>query len=157
MSIAVSAAFCSACAMITLRRMGPGENPEAIALHFSLAATVALLLLGVRELMLPSPRAATLMLAAGLCAGLAQLLMTRAYALERAARVSSMGYLSVVASALLGALALHERPTTQSVLGMGLVIAGGLAVVIAGLRDARAEAQASNTQSRRRRTRTSRS
>jgi drug/metabolite transporter (DMT)-like permease len=143
--VAVSAAFCAACAMITLRRMGPGENPEAIALHFSLAATAALLLLGVRDLTLPSLHDATLMLLAGLCAGLAQLSMTRAYALERAARVGSMGYLSVVVSALLGALALHEWPTTQSVLGMGLVIAGGLVIAIAGLRDGRAN----ETQSRR--------
>ncbi|MFI5308502.1 MAG: EamA family transporter, partial [Polyangiales bacterium] len=82
---------------------------------------------------------AILMTLAGLCAGLAQLSMTRAYALEQAARVSSVGYLSVVASALLGALALHEWPTTQGVLGMCLVVAGGLVIAIAGLRDSRAK------------------
>jgi drug/metabolite transporter (DMT)-like permease len=41
-----------------------------------------------------------------------------------------MGYLGVVVSALLGAIALHEWPTTSAIVGMGLMIAGGLAIVM---------------------------
>jgi drug/metabolite transporter (DMT)-like permease len=71
------------------------------------------------------------MVAAGLCAGFAQLAMTRAYALEHAARVSGMSYLSVVASALFGAVAFGERPGPTAIAGMALVIAGGLLVTFA--------------------------
>jgi len=138
--VAISAALCSAGAMITLRRMGPNESPEAIALHFSLCATGVLLLLGIRELVVPSTRDVFLMVMAGLCAGLAQLAVTRAFALEQAARVSSVGYLSVVANGLLGALALHEWPSAVTVFGMALVVAGGLVIAVAGLRDQRGHA-----------------
>jgi drug/metabolite transporter (DMT)-like permease len=68
------------------------------------------------------------MLASGTCAGLGQLAMTRAYALERAARVAGLAYLSVVVSALLGAAYLGEHPGPQALLGMALVICGGLVV-----------------------------
>ncbi len=56
--------------------------------------------------------------------------MTRAFSLERAARVSGVSYLSVVASAILGAVVLHERPSLGALLGMALVVAGGLVVTL---------------------------
>ena len=138
--LAVLAALCASGAMITLRRMGPSESPEAIALHFSLTAAGVLLLLGMRDLSLPSAHDGFLMVLAGLSAGLGQLAVTRAFALEQAARVSSVGYLSVVANGLLGALALHEWPSAVTVFGMALVVAGGLVIAVAGMRDQRTHA-----------------
>ena len=76
------------------------------------------------------------LLAAGFCAGFAQLAMTRAYSLEIAARVSPFGYISVAVSAGLGAVALHEWPDRLAVLGMLLVVSGGLVVTVAGMREA---------------------
>jgi drug/metabolite transporter (DMT)-like permease len=70
------------------------------------------------------------MILSGLCAGLAQLAVTRAYAVEHAARVSGLNYLAVVVSALLGAAFLGERPGPQAIAGMALVVAGGLVVVL---------------------------
>jgi drug/metabolite transporter (DMT)-like permease len=127
---AVAAALLSACAMMMLRRVGQREGAEAIAIHFSAFAAIVLFLLGIPHLAVPRWSDAAWMLAAGLCAGFAQLAMTRAYALEPAANVGSMGYLGVVVSALLGAIALHEWPTTSAIVGMGLVIAGGLTIVL---------------------------
>lgn len=128
---AVAAAFSSSLAMMMLRRLGQTETPESIAVHFSLFAAATLGALSLFDLRMPSLRDAGCMLAAGICAGFAQIAMTRAYTLERAARVSAMGYLSVVASALLGAAALHERPTLAATLGMVLVVAGGILVTFA--------------------------
>jgi drug/metabolite transporter (DMT)-like permease len=125
---AVLASFSSSLAMMMLRRIGDTESPEAIAFHFSLFAAVVL---GVVSLAIdprvPSSADVGLMIAAGVCAGFAQLAMTRAYALESAARVGGLGYLSVVVSTILGALVLHEPLSVVATLGMGLVIAGGLA------------------------------
>jgi drug/metabolite transporter (DMT)-like permease len=125
---AVSAAFSSSIAMMLLRRVGQTESAESIAVHFSLFAGATLSVLSLFDLRMPTLRDVAFMIAAGVCAGFAQIAMTRAYALERAARVSGMNYLSVVASALLGAAVLSERPTLAALAGMALVVAGGLVV-----------------------------
>jgi drug/metabolite transporter (DMT)-like permease len=134
---AVLAAFFSSIAMMMLRRVGRTENPEAIAIHFSVFAGVVMMLLSSFDLRMPALRDAGFIVAAGICAGFGQLALTRAYALERAARVSAMGYLAVVASAVLGAFVLGERPTLGAVAGMALVVAGGL--VVSFMRDAQEE------------------
>jgi drug/metabolite transporter (DMT)-like permease len=127
-AFAVFAAFASSIAMMMLRRVGRTESAESIALHFSLFAAVVLGLLSLLDLRMPTARDAGLMVAAGVCAGFGQLALTRAYALERAARVSGMGYLAVVTSALLGGAVLGESPTLGAVAGMALVVTGGLVV-----------------------------
>ncbi len=128
---AVLAAVFSSVAMVMLRRAGKTESPEAIAFHFSLFAFVVMSLLALLDPRLPTLRDAGFMVAAGVAAGVAQIAMSRAYALERAARVGSMSYLAVVASAVLGAAVLGERPSALAVGGMALVVAGGLVVTFA--------------------------
>jgi len=130
---AVGSALSSTFAYALLRRMG-NESPEAVALHFSLFAAAVLSALALPHLGGAPPAAATVgwMLGAGVMGGLAQLALTRAYAMERAARVAPIGYLNVVVSALLGALALHEWPSARAVAGMALIVSGGLVVTLAG-------------------------
>jgi drug/metabolite transporter (DMT)-like permease len=138
--VAVMSSFFAALAFMMLRLAGQRDSAEAISLHFSLFATAVL---GAIALIAPASghrgellefRAADLgfMVATGLAGGFAQLALTRAYSLDRAARVGAVAYISVVASALLGAAALHERPSGLAIAGMALVIAGGLVVTLAG-------------------------
>ena len=129
-AFAIGAALSSSIAMMMLRRVGQTESPEAIAFHFSIFATVIFTLLSLFDLRMPTPRDALYMLVAGLCAGVAQLAMTRAYSLENAARVSGMSYFAVVASAILGLVVLGERPGPTATVGMILVIAGGVLVTM---------------------------
>lgn len=129
-SVATLASVFGAFAMMALRRLGQSEAPEPIALHFSLVAAATFSLLALPTLRLPSAQDALYMFAAGVSAGLAQLAMTRAYALERAARVSAVSYLAVAASAAAGALALHEWPAPLTLCGMGLVVGGGLVIAL---------------------------
>ena len=82
----------------------------------------------ILDLRMPAPRDLACMVLAGVCAGFAQLAMTRAYTLESAARVSGLSYLSVVASAVLGVVFLGEVPSPTATIGMLLVIAGGVLV-----------------------------
>jgi uncharacterized membrane protein len=124
---AVAAALCSTYSYATLRRIGPRESPEAIALHFSLTAAVVLSTISAAHAAVPDRASLLWMLGAGLTGGLSQIALTRAYSLGRAARVSAIAYLTVIASALLGAVALEEWPTGRAVAGMMLVVAGGLA------------------------------
>jgi drug/metabolite transporter (DMT)-like permease len=134
--IAVLGAILSAFAMLMLRRLGPSESPEAVAIHFSFTSSAILSIVALPHLAWPSAGEALAILGAGVSAGLGQIAMTRAYALERAARVSGLAYLAIVVSALLGALALGEWPVPLALWGMALVVAGGLVVTVAGLRDA---------------------
>lgn len=135
-SVALLGALASAFAMMMLRQVGKTETPEAIAAHFSVVAAIVMFVVSIPRLAVPAAADALTMLAAGVCAGFAQLAMTRAYSLEIAARVSPFGYVSVAASAALGAIALHEWPDRLAVLGMLLVVSGGLVVTVAGMREA---------------------
>ena len=128
--VATFASAFAAFAMMMLRKLGPSEAPEAIAVHFSLTAAVTFVAIALPTAVLPTAKDALYMLLAGTSAGIAQVAMTRAYALERAARVSAVGYLAVATSAALGAIALHEWPSRTTLLGMALVVAGGLFVVL---------------------------
>jgi drug/metabolite transporter (DMT)-like permease len=135
---AVASSLTACFAFTMLRRLGPRESPEAIALHFSLVAAGVLTAVAALHASWPDARSLVMMLGAGASGGFAQLAMTRAYTLERAARVGGMSYLAVVVSSLLGAVALHEWPSPRAVAGMCLVVSGGLVVTVAGLREARA-------------------
>ncbi|AKU99448.1 Membrane protein [Labilithrix luteola] len=132
--VAVLAAVLTSIAMMMLRRAGKTESAEAIAFHFSLFAAATHAVVAVFDPRLPTARDAAFMVAAGLCAGFAQIAMTRAYALQNAARVSAMSYLSVVASALLGAGLLGETPKASAIAGMAFVIVGGLIVTFGPVR-----------------------
>ncbi len=143
--VATIGAFCTAVAMIWLRRLGGEaggrrESPEAVALHFSLVASVATGVIAARSWSSPDPVGWVLLGATGLAGGLGQLAMTRAYALDRAARVGAVGYLGVVVTHLLGALVLGERPTLASAVGSTLVIAAGIGLAIGALRPSRTPA-----------------
>jgi drug/metabolite transporter (DMT)-like permease len=135
--IAVLASVSSSFAMMMLRRVGKTEHPEAIVTHFSLVAAATCFLLSLRSLALPSRVDLLMMIVTGLCAGFAQIAMTKAYAMEHAARVSPFGYLAVVVSAGLGAAFLHEWPSIMALAGMVLVILAGTVVTVAGVRERR--------------------
>jgi drug/metabolite transporter (DMT)-like permease len=134
-AVALLGGFSASIAWAMLRRIGPRESAEGITLWFSLIAATAALVLAAPHLSVPSPRALAAMLAAGGFGGLAQIAVTRAYALERAARVAGLAYLAVVVDAILGALALHEWPSAMTLVGMGLVVTGGLVVTLASVRE----------------------
>lgn len=135
--LALGAAFFSSVAMLGLRTVGKRESAESIALHFSITAAVVLTVIAAPHFSLPNARDLAAMVGAGVSAGAAQIAMTRAYTVERAALVASYGYLNVVVTALLGVLVLGERPDAAALLGMALVVASGLVVTLAGVREER--------------------
>lgn len=127
-AIAMLAALCTACAMMMLRRVRH-ESSAGVAFHFSLFACATTALSGIPHLVsdgLPGVGALLTMVGTGLAAGFGQLCMTRAYALDHAARVAAYGYLSVAGSALVAFLVRHERLDSVSVGGMLMVTLGGL-------------------------------
>jgi drug/metabolite transporter (DMT)-like permease len=140
-AIATLGALATALAMMMLRKLGrgAGESPEGIAFHFSTFAAVVALGLSLPVWITPDARGALELGLAGVTGGLAQLAMTRAYALDRAARVGAVGYLGPVLSHLLGSLVLAEPPSPTGLLGTTLVIAAGLVLTASALRERRAK------------------
>lgn len=129
--VATAGAAAFAVALISLRRLGPGERGEAIVFHFSCVATVTFTLLSLTTFVRPSPTELAVLAGTGLAGGLAQLLMTRAYALDAAARVSALSYLGVVLTHVIGLSLLGDRPSPLQFVGTLLVVAAGL-LLLAG-------------------------
>ncbi len=126
--VGAATAVSSAMAMIWLRRIGPSESSEAIVLHFACVGACVMALASLPVWRTPDPRTALVLGATGVCAGLGQLAMTRAYSHDRAARVAALGYSGVVFTRILGILFFVELPTGTQALGSGLVIASGVSL-----------------------------
>ena len=120
--VATLGALSYAMAMIWLRRIGPGESHEAVVLHFSLTGLVTMLLLSLPVWRWPDAHGMLYLLGAGLGGGGAQLAMTRAYAVQRAAPVTALASLGIVFTYLLALPLFPEHPTGWQVAGSLLVI-----------------------------------
>jgi drug/metabolite transporter (DMT)-like permease len=123
--LCVLTALASAFAMAFLRRMGPGESPEAIVFHFMAFGAAALTVATIPVWHTPDLRTAFWLLFTGLTGGLAQLALTRAYSLDDAARVSAVTYSSVVFVRVLALPVFGEVPNAAQLAGSALVIAAG--------------------------------
>jgi drug/metabolite transporter (DMT)-like permease len=128
-AIAIGGALAFSVAIIWLRRIGPRESSEAVALHMSLvggAVLSAVALAGGFQL----PRGGEWLAlgAGGLAGGLAQVAMTRAYALETAARVSAMSYLGVAFTYLLETVLLRHAPGLAQLAGAATICVAGVLV-----------------------------
>ena len=127
-AVATAGAGFYALAMIWLRRIGPGESHEAVVLHFSLVALATMLVLAIPSWIWPDARSGLYLLGAGLGGGGAQLAMTRAYSLHRAAPVTALSALGVVFTYLLALPLFPERPTAWQLAGSVLVLAATLLI-----------------------------
>jgi drug/metabolite transporter (DMT)-like permease len=127
-AVAIAGAAAFSIAIIWLRRIGPRESSEAIALHMSLVACAAMALVAVPALRMPVGREWAALAGAGLAGGLAQVAMTRAYALETAARVSAVSYLGVAFTYLLESTLLGNPPHPVQLAGAGTICVAGVLV-----------------------------
>ncbi len=135
---AVAGATCSAIAMMQLRRLGPRESAEGVSLHFAKWGAVAMFAVGFGRQVVPSALDLGTLALAGLCGGGAQVSMTKAYGLDKAARVGAIGYSGVVMSQLLAVAVLGELPTARQLGGAAMIVVSGVVLVGGALFEARA-------------------
>ena len=119
------AALASALAMMSLRRISQSESSEAIVLHLSCVGFATMLVVSIPVWKTPDSRDALALALMGLSGGLAQIAMTRAYALDHAARVSIVSFSSVVIMRIVAVPVFGEVPSAVQVMGSLLVIASG--------------------------------
>lgn len=142
-SLTLLGAACSAVAMLFLRRLGPTESPEAVAIHFGVVAGLVTAAVAAADGHPPEMEGLLYVAGTGLAGGLGQLFMTRAYALEKAAAVSAMGYLAVVFTHFGAFFVLGEPLSPERAAGAAMVVLAGLVLVLKpGARRKGAEAAA---------------
>ena len=125
-AIATLGALAYAWALMWLRKIGPNESSEAIVLHFSLVAAAANLAISIPGWVTPDAEGMTFLLGTGIAGGIGQVAMTRAYALSRAAPLSTLTYLSIVFTYMLAIPIFGERAGGLQLVGAALVIVAGL-------------------------------
>jgi drug/metabolite transporter (DMT)-like permease len=130
-AVATAGSVFYAVAMIWLRRVGPGESHEAVVIHFSLIAFSVFLLIALPTWRWPGWTDSAYLIGAGLGGGCAQVAMTRAYSLHRAAPVSALSGLGIVLTYALALPIFAERPTAWQLGGSLLVIGASLLLAFA--------------------------
>jgi drug/metabolite transporter (DMT)-like permease len=134
-AVALAAGILAAIAMVSLRRLS-GETPEAVVVHFSAVSTVVMAgtayILWAETVVASAPSALSIagLLGVGLAAALGQLLQTRAYAVDRAARVGATGWLQVLLALLIDLLVLGRDLQPSTLLGVGLMVAAGAILML---------------------------
>lgn len=126
----LASAFLTCIAQLNLRELGRAGEPEWRTVSiFSITTAVLALPLAVLQ---PSSISEAgngewgYLIAVGLCGGLGQLTLSRAFGRGRAIVTASVGYSTVIFSSLYGALLWGDRISPLSWLGMGMIIAGSL-------------------------------
>ena len=113
-----------------------GEPEERIVFYFSLGGLAAgtrwMLIRGVSA---HTPRGLALLLAIGLLATVAQMMMTRAYRIGRTLANASLQYLGIVFSFVFGVLLFDDAVTLSAVAGMLLIVGAGLYATLLRVRD----------------------
>jgi len=142
--LGLASALFAAMAYVTVKRLSATESPATIVLFFSIysavfsVATVAAAaafgwidLGGDRVVaMIADPAEIGLLLGVGVSGTLGQVLLTSAYARERASVVSPFQYLSPIFSYGLGIALFGEHPTPLSLAGGAVVIAASIGVLL---------------------------
>lgn len=119
----------AAMAYLQVTALGRAGEPEyRVVFYFSLGGiAVGALLTLAAGAHAHTPVGVALLLATGVLATVAQMMMTRAYAIGRTLSNASLQYLGIVFSFLYGVLIFDDPVTLVALAGMALIIGAGLA------------------------------
>lgn len=120
----------SAIAMLLVRRLVHTERTPTIVMWFSLTASV------VSLATIPFGWDAldvwqwTVLVLAGICGGMAQILMTEAYRHAEASTVAPFEYTSMILAIIVGYLAFSDVPTIYTIVGGLIVVGAGIFIIL---------------------------
>lgn len=126
---ALAGAGISAVAMLLVRNLVRTEKSATIVLWFSLTASAAALLTLPFGWIALTATQTGLLIAAGICGGVAQIFMTEAYRHAEASTVAPFEYSSMLLGIVVGYLAFGDRPTFHMLVGGTLVVGAGVFII----------------------------
>ncbi|MEX6505596.1 DMT family transporter [Jiella sp. M17.18] len=127
-AVLVSAVF-SAVAMIQVRRLVNKEKTATIVVYFSLTCSLIALLSLAFGWVLPSPSQAALLIAAGLCGGVGQLLLTACYRYADTSTIAPFEYTSLILAIAIGFFLFGETVTVTTLVGAAIVVSAGIFII----------------------------
>jgi len=126
---AIVGAAISAIAMIVVRSLVHTERTSTIVLWFSLTATILSLVTYPFGWVSLSALQIALLVVAGFCGGLGQLLMTEAYRYAEASTVAPFEYTSMILSVAAGYYFFGDVPTIHMLVGGIIVMGAGIFII----------------------------
>lgn len=127
--VVLMGAVCAALAQVFVRKLVTTERTSAIVFWFSVTATALSLLTLPFGWVVPRPAEAALLVAAGLCGGVGQILLTSSYRHADASVVAPFEYASMLLAIGIGYAVFGEVPTLTMLAGAVLVILAGILII----------------------------
>ncbi|MDX8440444.1 DMT family transporter [Mesorhizobium australafricanum] len=126
---ALIAAAISAVAMLLVRNLVQTEKTATIVLWFSSTASVLSLFTLPFGWQALTPMQAALLVFAGFCGGLGQILMTAAYRHAEASVVAPFEYTSMILGVVVGYLVFDDVTSLNTLVGGAIVVAAGIFII----------------------------
>jgi drug/metabolite transporter (DMT)-like permease len=130
--LAVSAALCSAIALVSVNRLSSTDKPDTILFFYFLISTIAAFPFAMDGWQTPARTDWRYLIAIGVFMALAQLFIILAYQRATAERLAPFNYSVVVFSGLIGWLVWGNVPGPLAITGILLVCAGGTISIVCG-------------------------
>lgn len=127
--VLVSAVF-AALAQVQIRKMVQTERTSSVVLYFTTISTLLALLTLPWGWAMPSPSEAALLILAGLCGGVGQILLTESYRWADASLVAPFEYGSMVLSLAAGYVFFQDVPNLWMLVGGALVMLAGILLIL---------------------------
>lgn len=129
-ALVLGSATLAAFAQIFVKALTGKESVIAIVFYFSATASSLSLLTAPFGWVWPDLNEYILLLGAGTIGGVGQLLLTNSYRHADASVLAPFTYVAMLWSILIGWFIFAEPPTVHMLLGSGLIIAAGVAIVL---------------------------
>ena len=116
--------------MLLVRTLAKRVTAQGLTLYFHLIGTICMLPFLLSSWQTPSLEAWLYLAAAGVSAGIAQILLNNAYLTAPVAFVSSFSYMQIIFVTLAGWLVFDHIPSHSFLLGAGIIVAGGVLIAV---------------------------
>src|SRR6218665_2701329 len=115
--------------MVQVRKLVHTEKSATIVLYFSISSSVIALVTAPFGWVIPSPQFLLYLVLAGICGGIAQILLTESYRHADMSVIAPFEYTSLIFSIAIGFFAFGDVPTWHVIVG-GVIVVGSALFVI---------------------------
>jgi drug/metabolite transporter (DMT)-like permease len=129
-TIALISGVFSAFAYLAVRGLRTSSSPDGIVFWFAAFCTLISLPFAARELPTLVMNDTLAVVGVGVCAGIGQTGMTRAYHAARAAYIGAFSYATVIIGGIYGWLIFHQELVWGDAIGAALIVGSGAILVI---------------------------